>query len=162
MNDKLKISGRMVHIIARDSFELKGVIEHIEDDFIVVRKNDKMIIVYKANLIAAELIEDVEDESLIDSIINKHYQDYEDEDDSDSSSLPTPMFVRQRPYAESGDEESNSAYGSIIPSDMLIGDDDGIQTTFSMSMSSLVNPNPNRGSYGSREEDESDREEDSE
>jgi len=151
MSKKYPLEDRVVQLFLSGPHEFAGRVEHIDDDKIVLKSEMGSLVIYRKHIIAAMILDEKSSRDSIDRMSTRTY-------DNSMSSPTSTTADGIGAYIE--DEFQENHYGSVIPSDMLIGEDEGPQLSFSLNMSDLKDPKIRGDKYGSTEENGLNRKED--
>lgn len=143
MSEKYSLNEQVVRLFLDAGWTFDGRVEYSDETKIVLKSDLGSLVVYKSSIVAAMILKDKDLKAL------KNEPHIEED--------------KPRPAGRTMIEEYQEKYfGSMIPSDMLIEDEeDKIPVDFSLSMANLRNPSsPGGGKDGSEEEDASYRKKD--
>jgi len=124
--EKYGLEDKMVTVFLVGPHEFTGVVEHSDKEKLVLIGQDGPFVIYKDKIVAAMIIDETKLKKLSEVVSSEEYGSLRGE-----NLLPEAV-------------QEHSHYGSVIPEDMLIGDSNEPEVSFSLSMSSLKNPSINK------------------
>jgi hypothetical protein len=143
--EKNMLDGEWVTLYLSGGHIVGGRVESSSDKEVVI-VNDTGIMIASRDMISGIMVthSETNTEDRIEPVIASAYHDIE----------AKPEEVEEYYQPESNELGQGNHYGSVLPADMLIGEDDEPQVDFAVTMSSLRNPPP----YKKEEDDDSDKE----
>ena len=140
MSKKYSLQGRVVQLLLQAGWEFSGRVEYSDETKIVLVSSKGSMVVYKQHIVAAMILDETISQDLIEDEKPRGYD------------IGMPVVTDGTKVDLNISEKQESHYGSIIPADMLIGEDTGPQVDFSVSFGDLKNARPGENKYGSTEE----------
>lgn len=138
MSEKYNLINKQVNIYCTGGWNFIGKVEFISLEILVLDDGMDKMVLYRDKIVGAMILDDKKIEEIKEPVKEPQYQP------KSKVAASEPLDLMENIYG--------GAYGSIIPNDMLEGEDDRPQVDFAIQMSSLRQLDNEGVSLGSNKE----------